>query len=216
VLHSSFSELTPTSISAYVLAFVYATAVPLSRLVLGVHSAADVHAGMLYGGIHLRLWLSYHEEIGDFMDEASILFIVTGCLLMCAAHPRVKPMNYTFEETVCIIAYTGGFLIGKIWADHWGGLSILADEDAGLMVRAARVGLGYAIVLPAKEIMKVLSGWMRTPQFKDDKGEKMIEKYVRAKRVRAKRVRAKRVRAKRAQRSCLSGRNRVHAKRAQR
>jgi hypothetical protein len=177
ILHSSVAELTATSIACYALAVVYATAVPFSRLVLGVHSAADVHAGMLYGGLHLRLWLSYHNEIGAYMDQASVWFVIAVALLMVAAHPRVKPQNYTFEESVCIIAYTLGFIVGKYLADDHGGLNILCATDAPLWMRAARIAVGYAIVLPAKEIVKAATGFMRTPQFKDANGDKMIEKY---------------------------------------
>ena len=63
VLHSRLADLSPSAAAAYALALAYAILVPASRLVMGVHSAADVHAGMLYGVIHLRLWLSYHSEI---------------------------------------------------------------------------------------------------------------------------------------------------------
>jgi len=149
------------AVAAYMVAFLYATLVPMSRLVLGVHSAADVHAGMLYGVIGLRLWLSYHTEIGKYMDEASLFFIIAGSLAMVACHPRVKPLNYTFEESVCIISYTMGFLIGGYWSKSFG-LNTLCDEETGMMIRLVRIIVGYAIVLPAKAMIKELTGFMRS------------------------------------------------------
>lgn len=152
--------------TAYTIAFLYATLVPFSRLVLGVHSAADVHAGMLYGVINLRLWLSYHHEIGRYMDEASILFVVLGSLAMIACHPRVRPLNYTFEESVCIISYTMGFLIGSYGSKSLG-LSTLCDQETGLMMRIVRIIVGYGVVLPAKALVKELTVFMRSDIGKD-------------------------------------------------
>ncbi|GMI12357.1 hypothetical protein TrVE_jg7520 [Triparma verrucosa] len=172
ILHSTLEELTPMAIAGYSLAFLYATAVPLSRLVLGVHSAADVHAGMLYGVINLRLWLSYHHEIGTWMDEASISFIVVACLLMMSVHPRVNPKNYTFEETTCIVFYTAGFLVGGNISKSMS-LPTLCDEDTTLLVRVARVVVGYAIVLPSKAVLKELTKFMRSPAPK----KKDLDKY---------------------------------------
>jgi membrane-associated phospholipid phosphatase len=154
------------AVAAYTVAFLYASLVPMSRLVLGVHSAADVHAGMLYGVIGLRLWLSYHTEIGEYMDGAGILFVVVGCLAMIACHPRVKPLNYTFEESVCIISYTMGFLIGGYIGKSLG-LDTLCGTDTGVLIRLVRIIVGYGIVLPAKAIVKELTGFMRSDIGKD-------------------------------------------------
>ncbi|GMH57652.1 hypothetical protein TL16_g12258 [Triparma laevis f. inornata] len=171
ILHSTLEELTPMAIAGYTLAFLYATAVPFSRLVLGVHSAADVHAGMLYGVINLRLWLSYHQEIGTWMDGASGAFIILASLLMMSVHPRVNPKNYTVEETTCIVFYTAGFLVGANISKSLG-LPTLCDEGTGFVVRAARVVVGYAIVLPTKMIIKNLTKFIRSPPC-----EKNLEVY---------------------------------------
>ena len=97
------------------------------------------------------------------MDGASVAFIVCGSLVMCALHPRVNPKNYTFEESVCIIAYTMGFLIGAHIARTFGLEEyILCTDDTGIALRCIRVVLGYAVVLPAKALVKELTKFMRT------------------------------------------------------
>ena len=180
-LPSSFSDLAPPSAVAaylaYLLAALYATAVPLSRLVLGVHSPTDVSAGVLYGLVHLRLWLHHHQSIGEHFDSASVPVMVAGFLLLAALHPRVNPQNYTYEESVCILAYALGFLLGERLAGWHGGLSVLRDASATGYACAARVGVGYGVVLPAKEVIKAATAFIRTPQFLNDKGEKEIERY---------------------------------------
>lgn len=151
------------SVAAYAVALLYTTLVPLSRLILGVHSAADVHAGMLYGAIHLRLWLSYHDDVGAYLDEASTAFIVGLALLMIACHPRVKPLNYTFEESVCIISYTMGYIIGHHWSEHFGLQgAVLSEPDAGFLLKGGRVVAGYAVVLPIKLFIKEITTFMRS------------------------------------------------------
>jgi len=152
-------------IVCYSVAFFYAIAVHLSRLVLGVHSAADVHAGMLYGCIHLRLWVVYHDEVSSFLNEASTAMIILSGLLLCALHPRVHPQNYTHEESVCIVAFTMGFLLGKQLSDeHNITNSILSPPSALLPHYFLRVIIGFAVVLPSKEIIKKQTAFMRTTQ----------------------------------------------------
>jgi len=160
---------------AYFLAFLYATAVPFSRLVLGVHSAADVQAGMLYGVLHLRLWVVFQLEIGEFMDRATPGFIILAGLALCAVHPRVRPQNYTMEESVCIVAYTMGFLLGKLVGDEHG-VTALAGDDAILPHYVLRVIIGFCVVLPLKAAIKELTKVMRTAQGGEG-GGKNIDTY---------------------------------------
>ncbi len=173
---ASYADMSPVETAAYFAAFLYAVAVPFSRLVLGVHSAADVHAGMLYGCVNLRLWLLYHEMVGEYMNSVSISFIALGTLALLALHPRVKPENYTFEESVCIVGYTMGFILGSYWSQPLD-LKIVVDDDATAGNRCLRIIVGYGIVLPAKEFFKYSTAFMRTKIAYHEDGSKDMEKY---------------------------------------
>lgn len=111
------------------------------------------------------------------MNTASITFVILVPLLMLSIHPRVTPQNYTFEETVCIVSYTMGFLVG-IHLSKDISLTIVCDEDAPLSSRILRVLVGYGIVLPLKQVLKELTGFMRSPEAKHPDGKKDLLLYT--------------------------------------
>ena len=110
------------------------------------------------------------------MNTASIGAVVFFPLLMLSMHPRVSPQNYTFEETVCIVAYTMGFVVG-IQLSRDIGLAVNAEEDATTTSRAMRVLVGYGIVLPLKQVLKMVTGFMRSPGGKHPDGKKDVLLY---------------------------------------
>jgi len=108
------------------------------------------------------------------MDEATTAYIILAGLLLCALHPRVHPQNYTHEETTCIVGFTMGFLLGKQLADEHGITNaIQADTENAMVVHyVLRIIIGFAVVLPSKEVIKKMTAFMRTQQ-----GKKQIDTY---------------------------------------
>lgn len=111
---------------AGLVATTWALSVSVSRVYLGVHSPADVQGGMMLGAVVLRLWLSVHRSLhawvvgGGFSDHGvpvtldTTLVVTVAAAAAVLAHPVVVPRSTTFLESVAIVGFAHGFVLGAI------------------------------------------------------------------------------------------------------
>jgi len=98
----------------YLLAFAWSTSIIVSRMYLGVHSPPDIAAGMIFGAIILRGYLSVCDWIdvwtisGHFVPAISVLVTISMLLF----HPQTS-RSYSFAESASLLGWLNGTICGS-------------------------------------------------------------------------------------------------------
>eukprot|EP00744_Colponema_vietnamica_P011526 GILI01016213.1.p1 GENE.GILI01016213.1~~GILI01016213.1.p1 ORF type:complete len:398 (+),score=102.19 GILI01016213.1:126-1319(+) len=101
----------------YFFAALWLLSVSASRLYLGVHSPADIHGGMIVGGLLLQVWTSFCEDFDRllFVTSSTIFVFLAATVVIgsfWALVPKPQGSYQSYEETVIVIGSLYGFILG--------------------------------------------------------------------------------------------------------
>ncbi|KAK3583161.1 hypothetical protein CHS0354_027574 [Potamilus streckersoni] len=151
-----------------VLAMSWTTLVAFSRVYLGMHTALDVIAGILYAGVSLPLLLSYTDQI-DYWQVTSPyapIFTLGLSFLMCWYYPKQEKWTITRGDTANIMSIGSGVAIGT-WLNYQLGWLLPASSSAELLIitwpsmtwfihSTVRLVIGVAILANLRILFKKL------------------------------------------------------------